>query len=55
MIRPLDMFSVDSQGQTLVMAAAQMNRCDNLMVLLHNERCPIDAQETKVGLCLIRE
>ncbi|XP_071792106.1 uncharacterized protein [Asterias amurensis] len=48
-IRPLDMFSVDSEGQTLVMAAAQMNRCDNLMVLLHNERCPIDAQETKNG------
>ncbi|XP_038049666.1 ankyrin-3-like [Patiria miniata] len=48
-IFPSDIYTVDSEGLTLVMIAAKANRCDNLMVLLHNQKCPIDAQDPKFG------
>ncbi|XP_022109648.1 ankyrin-3-like [Acanthaster planci] len=31
------------------MVASKANRCDNLMVLLHSMKCPIDAQDAKFG------
>ncbi|XP_072034859.1 uncharacterized protein [Amphiura filiformis] len=49
LVRYTDLFNADMEGKTLIMVAAEANRCDNLSVLLKNSKSPINAQHTKTG------
>ncbi|XP_071943055.1 uncharacterized protein [Antedon mediterranea] len=48
-IQRSDLFNIDEDGNTLIMAAALANRSDNLTILLKMRDCPIDAQHVKTG------
>ena len=49
-----DLYTVDSQGRTLIMTAAVNNCCENLEILLEREGCPINAQEGKVAILVLK-
>ncbi|XP_072180805.1 uncharacterized protein [Diadema setosum] len=54
-VRLSDQFNVDNEGYTLIMAAAKANRCDNLRILLKNDKSPVNAQHLTTGrtaLCM---
>ncbi|CAH1788028.1 unnamed protein product [Owenia fusiformis] len=48
-LRVTDLFNVDREGNTLIMAAATHNQCDNLELLIQREASPIDAQHERTG------